>query len=146
MKIKTSELIGPALDYAVGKAQGWVNYPTDSVERGSIWHLNPDTAPFGETLRVSYFHPSTDREQGYEIVEREFIAVFSIEAAPFEGEWAAEQDRHQQLTQMDDCYGHKGYCFYESNVSKGPTPLIAAMRCFVASKLGEWVEIPDELA
>lgn len=26
----------------------------------------------------------------------------------------------------------------------GPTPLIAAMRCYVASKLGEEVEIPDE--
>jgi len=27
-----------------------------------------------------------------------------------------------------------------------PTPLIAAMRCFVASRLGEEVEVPDELA
>jgi hypothetical protein len=27
----------------------------------------------------------------------------------------------------------------------GPTPLIAAMRCFVASKLGEEVDVPDEL-
>ena len=28
---------------------------------------------------------------------------------------------------------------------RGPTPLIAAMRCFVASKLGEEIEIPDGL-
>ena len=27
----------------------------------------------------------------------------------------------------------------------GPTPLIAAMRSYVASKLGETVEVPDEL-
>jgi len=27
----------------------------------------------------------------------------------------------------------------------GPTPLVAAMRCFVLSKLGEEVEVPDEL-
>jgi len=27
----------------------------------------------------------------------------------------------------------------------GPTPLIAAMRCYVASKLGDKVEIPEEL-
>ena len=27
----------------------------------------------------------------------------------------------------------------------GPTPLIAAMRCYVASKLGDRVEIPEEL-
>lgn len=29
--------------------------------------------------------------------------------------------------------------------SQGPTPLIAAMRCYVASKLGDNVEIPDQL-
>jgi len=28
----------------------------------------------------------------------------------------------------------------------GPTPLIAAMRCYVASKLGDEAEVPDELA
>lgn len=27
----------------------------------------------------------------------------------------------------------------------GPTPLIAAMRCYVASNLGEEVEIPEEV-
>jgi hypothetical protein len=27
----------------------------------------------------------------------------------------------------------------------GPTPLIAAMRCYVASKIGLEVEIPEEL-
>jgi hypothetical protein len=26
----------------------------------------------------------------------------------------------------------------------GPTPLVAAMRCYVASKLGDEVEVPDE--
>jgi len=29
--------------------------------------------------------------------------------------------------------------------ASGPTPLIAAMRCFVASKVGDEVEIPDIL-
>ena len=31
-------------------------------------------------------------------------------------------------------------------VYQGSTPLIAAMRCYVASKLGDEVEIPEELA
>lgn len=31
-------------------------------------------------------------------------------------------------------------------VYAGPTPLVAAMRCFVASKLGDEVEIPEELS
>ena len=33
----------------------------------------------------------------------------------------------------------------EGHFSVGPTPLIAAMRCYVASKLGDEVEIPEEL-
>ena len=29
--------------------------------------------------------------------------------------------------------------------AKGPTPLVAAMRCYVASRLGDEVEISEEL-
>ena len=36
---------------------------------------------------------------------------------------------------------HYAPLFYE-----GPTPLIAAMRCYVASKLGDEVDVPEELA
>ena len=28
---------------------------------------------------------------------------------------------------------------------RGPTPLVAAMRCFVVSRLGDEVEVPEEL-
>jgi hypothetical protein len=34
----------------------------------------------------------------------------------------------------------------ESYTLDGPTPLIAAMRCYVASKLGDEVELPEELS
>lgn len=33
----------------------------------------------------------------------------------------------------------------DADCMSGPTPLIAAMRCFVSSKLGDEVEIPEEL-
>jgi hypothetical protein len=33
-----------------------------------------------------------------------------------------------------------------AHIGFGPTPLIAAMRCYVASKLGDEVEVPNELA
>ena len=39
-------------------------------------------------------------------------------------------------------------CKYVRGVLKeeqGPTPLIAAMRCYVASQLGDEVEIPGEI-
>jgi len=35
--------------------------------------------------------------------------------------------------------------FSEEAYQEGDTPLVVAMRCYVASKLGDEVEVPDEL-
>jgi hypothetical protein len=67
------------------------------------------------------FSPSTDWSQGGPIIEREKISV--VEG--MDGEWQA---------------GMRPYKF-----RYGPTPLIAAMRCYVTSKMGAEVEIPEEL-
>ena len=67
---------------------------------------------------------STDWAQGGTIIEREKISVWARG-----GEWAAESF----------VPNHQGF------ESTGPTPLIAAMRCYVASKLGDEVELPEEL-
>jgi hypothetical protein len=64
---------------------------------------------------------STNWAQGGPIIERE-----RIELAYMNGTWCASV-----ATAADFFYG--------------PTPLIAAMRCYVASKLGDVVEIPKEL-
>ena len=63
---------------------------------------------------------STDWSQGGPIIEREKITISDAL-----DEWVA---------------GSKGRLTYF-----GPTPLIAAMRCFCASKLGNEVEIPQEV-
>ena len=63
---------------------------------------------------------STDWAQGGPIIEREGIAIF-IE---YPKDWGATDGNYRKA---------------------GDTPLIAAMRCFVASKLGDEVEIPEEL-
>ena len=39
----------------------------------------------------------------------------------------------------------QGGFIWRTACADGPTPLIAAMRCYVASKLGDEVEIPEEL-
>ena len=71
------------------------------------------------------YHPSTDWAQGGPIIEREYIDVAYF---PGESVWGASTDmRDHDYMQF------------------GLTPLIAAMRCFVASKLGPEVEIPDSL-
>ena len=75
---------------------------------------------------------STDWAQGGPIIEREKIAVMHIADRQAHQQWAAGEH--------DDEYTDR---FWE--VVCGPTPLIAAMRCYVASKLGDEVEIPEEL-
>jgi hypothetical protein len=68
---------------------------------------------------------STDWAHGGPIIEREKIEIYPIG----NGEWCAKKvDIDGDLM-----------CLY------GDTPLIAAMRCYVASKLGDNIEIPEEL-
>lgn len=68
------------------------------------------------------FKPSTDWTHGGPIIEREGIELFRNK----------ERDRW---------YGTQ----YGGPKSYGPTPLVAAMRCYVASKMGDEVELPEEL-
>lgn len=71
---------------------------------------------------------STDWAQGGSIIEREKI-----------GFWAYELDEEGNENPGWYAENFEGYC------QTGPTPLIAAMRCLVASRLGDEVEIPEEL-
>lgn len=121
MKVKTSELTGPALDWAVAKAEGWeMNH---HAEGG--WFLCNDVETMPDETLPEY---STDWAQGGPIIECEGMQL-SMEDR---GEWHA-------MMWWDDTDG-KGEV-----VGKGSTPLIAAMRCYVASRLGEEVDIPEEL-
>ena len=70
------------------------------------------------------FNPSTNWAQGGPIIEREKISV-----------WARSTDFAAEAFNE----GREGF------VEEGPTPLVAAMRCYVASKLGDDVEIPEGL-
>ena len=70
------------------------------------------------------FAYSTDWAQGSPIIDREEIAVWPDRDT---GNWFASAN--------EGC----GVDF------SGPTLLIAAMRCYVASKLGDEVDVPEEL-
>jgi len=102
--MKTSELEGAALDWAVAKCE---YFP--------VRHGVDDNCP----------EYSTDWSRGGPIIEREFICVSAL-MHPSTAPWFA----------ISDSTG----CKYS-----GPTPLIAAMRCYVAMKLGDEVEVPEEL-
>ena len=70
------------------------------------------------------FNPSTDWSQGGPIIERERITIDAREHGQL---WLA----HSRLVGQDGI--------------TGPTPLMAAMRCYVASKLGDEIDVPQEL-
>lgn len=130
MRVKTSELTGIALRWMVAECEG-----TTVVKL-----KESDSLFYGGGFNK--FAPDTDWNQGGPIIDREFIAVFSVETRPFEGEWAADIHQHQQRGYIDDM-GGRGYSFYDASCRTGPTPLVAAMRCYVASKLGDEVDVPD---
>ena len=82
-----------------------------------------DWVDTGDTNDEQY-SPSTEWSQGGPLLCREGIATYPMPGG-VGGEWRAEK--------------------YGRHLQAGPDPLIAAMRCFVASKLGETVEVPEEL-
>lgn len=83
-----------------------------------------------------WFTPTTNWTQGGQIIEREKISIEYMAGAGDAGAdvWVAN------MTYPDKKFG--GVAFSEE---QGSTPLIAAMRCFVASKLGDEVEVSEEL-
>jgi hypothetical protein len=102
--VKTSELTGAALDWAVhvalrGSCEGHAEYEY-----------------------------STDWAQGGPIVEREGINLDNYAKNPQWSAWIPAPERESGEAQ-----------------AFGPTPLIAAMRCYVESILGDDVDLPEEL-
>jgi hypothetical protein len=91
------------------------------IEKPGIVGVRPD-GKLGAAGNLA-FSPSTICAQGWPIIEREGITV-----GPDTGLdcWVARI---------------KGGIY----IDHGPTPLIAAMRCYVASKLGDDINIPEEL-
>lgn len=123
MNIKTSELVGHALDWAVAKCEGYKEKDFCSDDK---YFRDEDDI---------WYSPSTDWAQGGPIIEREEINIIKRVGRPFCG-FAYRYGKNKNL------HG-KTKCIITS--VDGPTPLIAAMRCYVANKLGNEIKIPDNL-
>jgi hypothetical protein len=130
MKIKVATAVGSVLDWMVATAQ---KLQIIQVKNGFTY------VPKYPTIGGQRFTPTTDPAQAYPIIEREGITV-----APFYGNWTAARNVGELISDQDG--DRLIVVMWESEPhSFGPTPLIAAMRCYVVSKLGEEVEVPDEL-
>ena len=131
--VRVAEAEGPVLDWLVCKASGMFDtYPQYAAGKAFLEKHQGSSA--------AYVHPSSDWAQGGPIIEREGINL-SVD--------------YQDSALSNDMVqiGWKGNLWNNSvpgtagflQWAYGPTPLIAAMRCFCVSKLGESVAVPKEL-
>ena len=122
-KIKTSELTGAALNWAVAKCEG----KNITIMRNDDGSLFPRPVWADGLWQQNY---STSWGQGGPIIERKRIDLLGMVHGAG-GPWTASVPRKN----------HVGW----RHLAEGPTPLVAGMRCFVASRFGDIVEIPEEL-
>ena len=127
--MKTAELTGAALDWAVATAAG---YPV--ISPSAPWRNKHGAHGLAQVMvadskskRACHydFRPSESWGQGGPIIEANQIQLEPGKV------WRAKTDCLQ------------GPRYYREAI--GPTALVAAMRCFVSSALGDEVEIPEEL-
>ena len=137
MEIKVSEATPLQLDWMVGQCEGAL-FPLGNLHRVGRQLYIGVGGDLGEPGQWVLYTPSTDWSQGGPIIEREGIELLcnltAIQAARFKDclalpDWQAFYRDQRPADQR----------------SFAVTPLIAAMRCRVRRKLGEEVDIPDEL-
>lgn len=121
MEINTFELTGAALDYAASKCAGhsFVHKENEYMLDGRIFQRG------GASIERKY---STNPSEGLPILEREKILLsYDYDTETCEAEMYVDDELEMMKW------------------GSGPTYLIAGFRCLVACKLGDVVEIPDEL-
>jgi hypothetical protein len=121
MKKRVAELEGAQLDWAVVIASG----KKPRLYGAGVQFHNPD---LDHDLGEPWLHarPSTDWAQGGQIIERERLHIVPAHSKKGPDGWAAFPDSDGA-----------------DRVQYGETALIASMRAFVSSKLGDEVEVPE---
>lgn len=121
MKVEVSTASLRVLDWAVAKLEGLIS----------------GNEPMGLPNQDYGFKPTTNPVQGHPIIERKRI---NLEASNDGETWAAAMTCTPEfyLSWDQDYPPGAGY-------GEGPTALIAAMRCYVMSELGDEIEVPDHI-
>ena len=115
--MKTNDLTEAALDWAVAKCE------TDDTLDIYFDEVTGEPLEHDDWQDNQTYSPSTNWAQGGAIIERESINLWRENA---HARWCASADEYKP-----DYWA--------------TSPLVAAMRCYVASQLGDEIEIPEEL-
>lgn len=135
MKIKTTELIGPALDWAVAKCEGFKPHAGASL------------------VIMGDYSPSTKWVQGMPVLDRAGICVRAIRKPghALDGTYMAMEARRlgtgtsPQWAKVNWLEAKPGSDNPPRTRWDGPTHLVAGLRCFVGITLGDEVDVPEEL-
>ena len=126
MKIKVSEAYGVVLDWLVAKCEGGNLELIEDTCQGrhvKFW-LNDGNQRYKFSARW---------EAGGPIVEREITGIDLVSEWKNVKKWSARKFEYLPNDQT------------RCTEQQGPTLLVAAMRCYVASKLGDYADVPEEL-
>lgn len=133
--MKVQDLTGVQLDWAVAKAEGDLSPQGDvMVLEGRLFSIEPGGHETPDIWRK--YDPTDSWHLAGPIIEREGINLTMFledEVDPEDvGNWCAAYDRENLGDDEKSC--------------TASTPLIAGMRCYVSAKLGDEINIPEELA
>lgn len=121
IEVKTAELIGPALDWAVALATG--RYMQEDLR-----HRAPVTH---DTRDPELWRPSLIWSHGGPLIEKYRVSFVTIGTGP------EDEEGNEPIVALTSGLHYKA--------CEGKTHLIAACRAIVAAKLGETVQVHKEL-
>ena len=136
IEVKTAELIGPALDWALLVAEGWEgDRPKDGQLRRKVANghyevclVGPDLMAYDLHLGKYWRSPSRDWRYGGPLIDK-----YAVKIEHFPSETIASK-ANARIAMNRTAYWQSG-----------PTPLVALCRAIVAAKLGDAVSVPEEL-
>lgn len=142
IEVKTADLIGPALDWAVSAVEGVkikINLPY-RAPAGNVFGV-PSLECVGSTDDRGYaldWAPSTDWSQGGPLIDKYELLI----EPPVRGVEGISGVEWSSRLYTDPNDHDQEFEYYEMS---GPTALVAACRVIIDAKLGETVQVPAEL-
>ena len=137
MLMRTKDLTGPALDWAVAQiVHAGLRYKYGEPVFSPTTKRTYQTEGL-QQIGVNY-SPSTEWSQGGRLIAETNIALSPLP----NGTWRAYAP---EGTRLEIALGRQMETFNWTHKQEALTPLVAVCRVYVASRLGDEVDVPDEL-